>query len=107
VEVVEVATDLASWLVAVGDLPSLDLGDGSGERRLLDAMGHPKLLFYALALAYFFLEALLRQLCEAASLAPLLGDFAPRYAVDDDGCEDHLCSGRHHARKLPSIVGAS
>jgi hypothetical protein len=73
----------------------------------LDAIGHAQLLLDALALAHFLLEALLRQVCKGASLAPLLGDLAAGYAVDDDGREYCLLSGGHHARKLPSIVGAS
>ena len=64
-------------------------------------------LLDALALAHFLLETPLRYLCEAASLAPLLGDLAAHYAVDDDGREEQLRSGGHDAGNLPSIVGAT
>ena len=46
-----------------------------------------------------------RQFRAGRSYAPLLGDLAPRDAVDDDGLVGQLPAGRSNAHKLPSIVG--
>src|SRR5215211_1239540 len=81
-KVVEVSSHLPGWLVEGCDLPSLQVGHLLGQGGLLDASGHLEFVFYALALDSLLLQTLLRQLCETASLAPLLSDLACHYAVD-------------------------
>ena len=49
-EVVEVSSYLSSWPVEWRDLPALYLRHRFGERGLLDALRHPKLLLDAVAL---------------------------------------------------------
>ena len=62
---------------------------------MLDGSGYPKFLLDALALAYLLLQTLLRHLCEAATLALLLGDPAPHYAVYGDRRHLQLLTGGH------------
>src|ERR671911_2412336 len=81
VEVVEVPAYLPGWLVVGGDLPALQGGHLLGQRGLLNASGHPKILLYALALAHLSLEMRLGYLRRTAPLAPLFGDLAPHFAV--------------------------
>ncbi|MDF2702815.1 MAG: hypothetical protein K0S10_1761 [Rubrobacteraceae bacterium] len=50
VEVVEVSSYLSTWPVEWRDLPALYLRHRFGERGLLDALRHPKLLLDAVAL---------------------------------------------------------
>src|SRR5215208_618337 len=85
VEVVEVSSHLAGRLVEGRDLPTLYSGHLFGERGLLNASGQPKLLPYALTLTYLLLQTLSPQFCAHRSRAPLFGDLALHYAVDDDG----------------------
>ena len=65
------------------DLPALQSGHALGQRGLLDASCHPELLLYALALNPLLLDEPLHQFQGSRSLAPLLGDLASEYAVDD------------------------
>src|ERR671910_825315 len=58
VEVVEVSSYLPSWLVVWRDLPTLQSGHLLGQRSLLDAPRHPKLLLDALALDPLLLQTL-------------------------------------------------
>src|SRR5215208_1828931 len=74
---------------------------------MLNASGHPKLLLYALALDPLLLQTLLRQLCETAPLAPLLGDLASHYAVDKHKQRIELLSGGHQAHPLTSVMGGA
>src|SRR5215204_2809747 len=74
---------------------------------MLDASCHPKLLFYALALDHLLLQTLLRQLCETAALAPLLGDLASQYAVDKDKQRSELPAGGHQAHPLTLVMGGA
>src|SRR5215212_1027839 len=53
------------------------------------------------------LQTLARCLQMTRTLAPLLDNLAPHYAVDDDGTRLDLHSGRRYAQKLPSIVDAA
>src|SRR5215207_5763387 len=104
VEVVEVSSHLAGRLVVGRDLPTLYSGHLFGERGLLNASGQPKLLPYALTLTYLLLQTLSPQFCAHRSRAPLFGDLALHYAVDDDGPVGQLPTGRRNAHKLPSVV---
>src|SRR5215217_1556131 len=81
VEVVEVSSHLPGWLVVGGDPPTFQGGHFLGQRGLLDASRHPKVMFDALALAHLLLEMRLRYLRRTAPLAPLLGDLASHYAM--------------------------
>src|ERR671916_431559 len=47
----------------------------------------------------------MRQLCEAASLAPLLGDLSSLYAVDEDKLRLELFARGRYAHKLPAVMG--
>ena len=47
------------------------------------------------------------QLRDARSYAPLLGDLAPLYALDDDGHVAHFPAGGCDTHNLPSIMGAA
>src|SRR5918998_277294 len=49
----------------------------------------------------------MRQLCEAASLAPLLGDLSPLYAVDEDKLRLELFASGRYAHNLPPVMGGS
>src|SRR5215213_11544842 len=53
------------------------------------------------------LQTLARCLQMTRTLAPLLDNLAPHYAVDDDGTRLDLHPGRRYAQKLPSIVDAA
>src|SRR5215210_7850613 len=74
---------------------------------MLDTSGHPKLLLYALALDPLLLQTLLRQFCETAPLAPLLGDLASHYAVDKHKQRIELLAGGHQAHPLTSVMGGA
>src|SRR5215210_3120695 len=74
---------------------------------MLDASGHPELLLYALPLAHLLLEALLRMLCQTAPLAPLIGDLASHYAVDEDKQRIELLAGGHQAHPLSSVMDSA
>src|SRR5215211_2087451 len=74
---------------------------------MLDASCHPKLLLYALPLAHLLLQTLLRQLCETAPLAPLIGDLASHYAVDEHKQRFELPAGGHKAHPLTSVMGGA
>src|SRR5215211_3191185 len=74
---------------------------------MLNASGHPELLLDALALDPLLLQTLARCLQMTRTLAPLLDNLAPHYAVDDDGTRLDLHSARRYAQKLPSIVEAA
>src|SRR5215218_3337089 len=104
VEVIEVSSHLSGRLVVGRDLPTLYSGHLFGERGLLNASGQPKLLPYALTLTYLLLQTHSPQFCAHRSHAPLLGDLALHYAVDDDGPVGQLPAGGSYAHKLPSIV---
>src|ERR671912_213504 len=106
-DVVEVTPYFPSWLVVGSDLPALWGGHLLRERGLLDASCHLKLLLYALALHPLLLQTLLHQCLADRSRAPLLGDLAPLYAVDEDGIVGCHSAGRRHAQKLLSIVGGA
>src|SRR5215211_7049553 len=71
---------------------------------MLDASCHPKLLLYALPLAHLLLQALLRKLCQTAPLAPLIGDLASHYAVDEHKQRFELPASGHKAHPLPSVM---
>src|SRR5215217_7355256 len=105
VEVVEVSSHLSGRLVVGRDLPTLYSGHLFGERGLLNASGQPKLLPYALTLTYLLLQTHSPQFCAHRSRAPLFGDLALHYAVDDDGPVGQLLAGRGNTHELPSIVG--
>src|SRR5215210_1432925 len=62
-------------------------------------------MFEALTLAHLLLETPLRQLCEAAPLAPLLGDLACHYAVDEEKQRLELLADRHQSLPLSSVMG--
>src|SRR5215208_732893 len=104
VEVVEVSSHLSGRLVVGRDLPTLYSGHLFGERGLLNASGQPKLLPYALTLTYLLLQTLSPQFCAHRSHAPLLGDLALHYAMDDDGPVGQLPAGWRNAHELPPIV---
>src|SRR5215210_8220736 len=72
---------------------------------MLDASCHPKLLLYALPLTHLLLQTLLRQLCQTAPLAPLIGDLASHYAVDEHKQRFELLAGGHQAHPLASVMG--
>src|SRR5215213_2110312 len=74
---------------------------------MLDAPCHPELLLYALPLAHLLLQTLLGQLCETAALAPLLGDLASHYAVDEDKQRFELLAGGHQTHPLASVMGGA
>src|SRR5215213_2296358 len=74
---------------------------------MLDASCHPKLLLYALPLAHLLLQTLLRQLCQTAPLAPLLGDLLSHYAVDEHKQRFELPACWHKAHPLSSIMGGA
>src|SRR3712207_4931994 len=74
---------------------------------MLDASCHPKLLLYTLPLAHLLLQTLLRQLCETAPLAPLIGDLASHNAVDEDKQRFELSAGGHQAHPLTSVMGGA
>src|SRR5215213_9303632 len=105
VEVVEVSSHLSGRLVVGRDLPTLYSGHLFGERGLLNASGQPKLLPYALTLTYLLLQTLSPQFCAHRSHAPLLGDLALHYAVDDDSPVGQLPAGRSNTHELPQVVG--
>ncbi len=67
---------------------------------------HLQFLLYALALAYLLLQTLLGQSQQAPTLAPLLRDLAPRYAVDADVGRLELHPGGRETAPLPSVVDA-
>src|ERR671911_860095 len=74
---------------------------------MLDASGYLKLLLYALPLAHLLLQALLRKLCQTAPLAPLLGDLASHYAVDEDKQRFELFASGHQAHPLASVMDSA
>src|SRR5215210_5372059 len=74
---------------------------------MLDTSGHPKLLLYALALDPLLLQTLLRQLCETAALAPLLGDLASHYTVDENKQRFELLAGGDQTHPLASVMGGA
>src|SRR5215207_11649642 len=104
-EVVEVSSHLPGWLVEGRDLPALQIGHFLGQGGLLDASGYLEFLLYALALDPFLLKTLLRQLCEIAPRAPLLGDLVSHYAVDEDVQRFELPACGHQAHPLASGMG--
>src|SRR5919112_2409960 len=93
-EVVEVAPNLPSWLVAWRDHPTLQGGHLLGQGGFLDASGHPKLLGDTLA----HQSELVEKVPGLHHLA-LLGE-----AEDGDCLEFHLLAGGGHVPKL-SLVG--
>src|SRR5215217_5395700 len=72
---------------------------------MLDASCHPHLLLYALPLAHLLLQTLLRQLCEAAALGPLVGDLASHYTVDENKQRFELLAGGDQTHTLASVMG--
>src|SRR5919112_6836789 len=72
---------------------------------MLDASRHLELLLDAFALDPLLLQTLLRQLCKATPLAPLIGDPASHYAVDKDMRRFELLAGGHQAHPFPSVMG--
>src|SRR5215217_3418051 len=103
-EIVEIATNLACRVVVGSDLPAFQCRHFLRERGLLDALRHQKLLLDPLTLAYLFLQALLGQPQDSAPLAPLLGDLATHYPMDDDARRLVLLTGRRYAHEFPSVV---
>src|SRR5215208_4121710 len=71
---------------------------------MLDAPCHPELLLYALPLDPLLLQTLLGQLCEAAPLAPLLGDLASHYTVDENKQRFELLAGGDQTHPLASVM---
>src|SRR5918994_1243236 len=57
-----------------------------------------------LAFAYLLLQALLGETKDTATLAPLLGDSAPRYPVDDDARRLVLFTRWRYAHEVPPVV---
>jgi hypothetical protein len=102
VEVVEVTSHLPSGLVVGSDLPAFKLGYLLGEGGLLDGSRYPKVLLDALALTY-----LLREILHCRTIvnyAPLLGDLAVRYAVDEDTYFGFLLPGRGMPMTSPRMT---
>src|SRR5829696_9314724 len=95
-EVVEVAPNLPSWLVAWRDYPTLQFGHLLGQCGFLDASGHPKLL-----------RDTLPHQSELVEIVPGLHHLTLlREAVDGDCLEFHLLASGRHVPKL-SLVGAA
>src|SRR5829696_2653795 len=63
-----------------------------------------QLLLDVLTLAYLLLQALLGQPEDSGPLAPLLGDLATHYPMDDDARRLVLLTGRRYAHEFPSVV---